>query len=224
MPSISNQGLDQAASLLADDHSEIDILIRDLLAALEDGEKSKAFARLDLLWARLAVHIRAEHLCLFPSILEAHITVRSDGPDYQEVKGAIDQLRLDNDFFMHELGTAVNTMRKHDIASEQVISKELLDVRLSVLKVQSRLERHNHLEENHVYKWVNVLLNEAERSALAAGDRRGLGHGLRGGVPPSPRRSGRRARNRCFLPRSARGRRRAPGRQARQCLACLARA
>jgi hypothetical protein len=55
------------ASVLAHDHSEIDTLTRDLLAALEEGDKLQVdklqvFARLDLLWARLAVHIRAEHL------------------------------------------------------------------------------------------------------------------------------------------------------------------
>lgn len=40
--------------LFADDHSKIDTLIGDLLSALEE-DKSKALARLDLLWARLAV-------------------------------------------------------------------------------------------------------------------------------------------------------------------------
>jgi hypothetical protein len=41
-------------------------------------------------------------------------------------------------------------------------------VRRCVVKVQSRLDQHNHLEENYVYKWVNVLLGEAERVALTA--------------------------------------------------------
>lgn len=168
MRSISNGRLEQSASVLADDHSELDALLRDLLGALDESDRLKAFERIDLLWARLAVHIRAEHLCLFPSILGANFTVRSDGPDYQEVKSAIDQLRLDHDFFMHELGTSVNTLRKHDNASEQVISKELQDVRLSVIEVQSRLDRHNDLEENYVYKWANVVLSEAERLALTA--------------------------------------------------------
>jgi hypothetical protein len=29
-------------------------------------------------------------------------------------------------------------------------------------------ERHNHLEKNHVYKWANVLLAEAERLSLTS--------------------------------------------------------
>ena len=169
MTSISEEGPEQAASVLADDHSEIDILIGDLLAALEEGEKSKAFARLDLLWARLAVHIRAEHLCLFPSILEANFSDTSSGPTYQEAQRAIDQLRLDHEFFMRELGTTVNTMRNHDNASDnEVISKQFREVRRYCCQIQSRLDEHNQLEENHVYKWANVLLGEAERSALTA--------------------------------------------------------
>ena len=150
------------ASVLIHDHAEIDTLIGDLLAALEEGDKLKVFPRLDLLWARLAVHIRAEHLCLFPSILEAGFTVRSDGPQYQEVQSAIAQLRLDHEFFMRELGATVKIMR-HENTSEQFRA-----VHRSVVVIKSRLTKHNQLEEIHVYKWVNVLLGDAERLALAA--------------------------------------------------------
>jgi hypothetical protein len=169
MPSSSKEGSQDAARVLADDHSEIDILIGDLLAALDEGEKSKTFARLDLLWARLAVHIRAEHLCLFPSILEANFSDTCNSLTFQEAQREIDKLRLDHDFFMRELGTTVNTLRKQQTRSNHgVISKQLRDVRRSVLKVQSRLDTHNQLEENHVYKWVNVVLDEAKRLTLMA--------------------------------------------------------
>ena len=70
---------------------------------------------------------------------------------------------------MRELGTTVNTLRKQQTSSANVvISKQLRDVRRSVLKVQSRLDTHNKLEENYVYKWVNVLLGEPQRSTLIA--------------------------------------------------------
>jgi hemerythrin superfamily protein len=167
MTSISEEGPEHAARVLTDDHSEIDILIGDLLAALEQGEKSKAFARLDLLWARLAVHIRAEHLWLFPSILEANLSDAGSGPAYQEVQSAIDQLRLDHEFFMRELGTTVKGMRNQlDVSDNELVSKQFREVRCSVLEIQTRLAKHNHLEENHVYKWVDVLLDEAQRSSL----------------------------------------------------------
>ena len=175
MTTISDAGSDQAASLLADDHSEIDILIGDLLSALEDGEKTKAFARLDLLWARLAVHIRAEHLCLFPTILGASFSNTGSGPTYQEAERAIDQLRLDHDFFMRELGTTVKTKRNHEDASgHEAVKKQLREVRRSVVEIQSRLAEHNRLEETYVYGWLNVLLDETERSALMARIRREL--------------------------------------------------
>ena len=169
---------ERTASVLAHDHSEIDTLTVEVLAALEDGDQLKVFARLDLLWARLAVHIRAEHLCLFPSILEADFT-RSDGPQYQEVQSAIDQLRLDHEFFMRELGTTVKAIRKQENVSNREVLKQFREVRRAVLEIQSRLARHNQLEENHVYKWVNTLLDEAERSALLARIKRELEN-----VPP----------------------------------------
>ena len=175
MTSIMEEGPEHIASVLADDHSEIDNLIGDLLSALDEGDKSKAFARLDMLWARLAVHIRAEHLCLFPSILDANLNDTSSGPTYQEAQRAIDQLRLDHDSFMGELGTTVNTMRNQEDASgHEAVSKQLREVRRSVVELQSRLAKHNQSEEDHVYKWVNALLNEAERSALVIRVRREL--------------------------------------------------
>jgi len=159
--------------VLTDDHSEIDTLTGDLLTALEEGDKLKVFARLDLLWARLAVHIRAEHLWLFPSILGADFSDRGSGPTYQEAQSAIDQLRLDHEFFMRELGTSVNSMRKHRHASDnEVVSEQFRRVRRSVIEIQTRLTKHNQLEENHVYKWVNVLLDEAGQSVLVARIRR----------------------------------------------------
>ena len=169
MPSINNEPRELPVSMLTYDHSEIDTLAGDLLVALEEGDKLKVFARLDLLWARLAVHIRAEHLCLFPSILEANFSDTGSGPTYQEAQGVIDQLRLDHEFFMRELGTSVNGMRKQqDASNDDAVRKQFRKVRRSISEIQIRLAKHNQLEENHVYKWVNVLLDEAEQSVLVA--------------------------------------------------------
>ena len=167
MSKTNNQEPQGAGRTLRDDHSELDKLINKLLKALDQKNKAKSFELLDLLWARLAVHIRAEHLCLFPSILDASLTNfggSGGSPQYDEAKNAIDLLREDHDFFMRELGTTVNTLRKQQTRSDNdVISKQLRDVRRTVLKVQSRLYTHNQLEEDHVYKWVNLLLDEAKR-------------------------------------------------------------
>lgn len=106
MPSTNNQP-PEAADVLADDHSEIERLIHNVLTALERANKGQSFELLDLVWARLAVHIRAEHLCFFPSILGAppvSFTGSGGTPQYDEAKSAIDLLRHDHDFFMRELG------------------------------------------------------------------------------------------------------------------------
>ena len=100
--------------LLERDHEELDGVLGELFLALDHGERDESFARLDLLWARLAVHIRAEHLCLFPAILGAPqtlLTGRGDAPNLEELQSAIRVLRSDHDFFMHELAGAVNLMR-----------------------------------------------------------------------------------------------------------------
>ena len=60
-------------------------------------------------------------------------------------------------------------MRKQRDASDNaLVSKQFRKVRCSVVEIQTRLVKHNQLEENHVYKWVNVLLDEAEQSVLVA--------------------------------------------------------
>ena len=88
----------------------------------------------------------------------------------------IDQLRLDHEFFMRELGTSVNSMRKlQDASDNEVLSKQFQIVRRSVVEMKTRLAKHNQLEENHVYKWVNVLLDETQLSVLAFGIKREIG-------------------------------------------------
>ena len=57
--------------LLVDDHAEVDALFRDLWRDFDGGGARGVFEKLDYLWARLAVHIRAEHLHLFPALLAA---------------------------------------------------------------------------------------------------------------------------------------------------------
>ena len=150
--------------LLERDHEELDGVLRELLLALDHGDKDESFARLDLLWARLAIHIRAEHLCLFPAILGA-----GSASHLEEAKSAIGILRSDHDFFMHELAKAVNLMRELKTTSDAGdIGESLREVRGIVLSVKTRLITHNQLEESKVYGWVDTLLDEAERSALDA--------------------------------------------------------
>lgn len=165
-------------NLLEHDHEELDGVLGELFLALERGDKDESFARLDLLWARLAVHIRAEHLCLFPAILgtpQALFTGSGGTPRLEEAQSAIAVLRSDHDFFMHELAKAVNLMRAlKGIPDVDAIGECLGEVRSIVLSVKTRLSAHNQLEENQVYVWIDVLLDEAERAALDARVRREL--------------------------------------------------
>jgi hypothetical protein len=164
--------------LLERDHEELDGVLGELFLALDHGDKDVSFARLDLLWARLAIHIRAEHLCLFPAILgapQALLTGSGGAPRLEELQSAIGALRSDHDFFMHELAKAINFMRALKTTSDAgAIEKSLREVRGIVLSVKTRLGVHNQLEENQVYGWIDVLLDEAERSTLDARVRREL--------------------------------------------------
>lgn len=164
--------------LLERDHEELDAVLGELFLALDGGDKDESFARLDLLWARLAIHIRAEHLCLFPAILcapQALLNGTGGAPRLEEAQSAIGLLRSDHDFFMHELAKAINLMRAlKSITDADATGECLRKVRSIVLSVNNRLSAHNQLEEKQVYGWIDVLLDEAERSALNARVRREL--------------------------------------------------
>ncbi len=166
----------EGAGVLSDDHSEVGGLIEELLATLDGREKADIFARLDLLWARLAVHIRAEHLCLFPSILGAlgspsnHSS--SNLPSAVHVREALERLRADHDFFMVELAKAVNAARELVKEKNEPCAVRLSEIKQRVLAVSARLQEHNRLEEEQVYLWPEMLLSAGERAGLSVRMRR----------------------------------------------------
>src|SRR5215213_11364787 len=100
---------------LSDDHHTVSEVLEQLLTALENKDVQTSYSRLDLFWARLAVHIRAEHLHLFPAISHAvsrSFTVGSDEvPPASEQQRIIEELCDDHDFFMRELSQAVAVTR-----------------------------------------------------------------------------------------------------------------
>lgn len=148
----------QLSEQLIDDHVALDTVLKQLQTALQRQEVETAHAKLDLFWARLAVHIRAEHLHLFPAVL---------GSSGNEAQTVVAQLRSDHEFFMHELGHAVERMRKLLTISEQrLIQEELNDIENTVLRIEQRLVTHNQIEENQVYRWATTLLNSEEQSKL----------------------------------------------------------
>lgn len=163
---------------LTHDHAELSDLLGELMAALDSDDIARSHAVMDLFWARLAIHIRAEHLHLFPAI--THVASRklnecgSDIPQPGEVQTTIEELREDHDFFMRELARAVTIMRSLLASPGGRVATRLADVRTRITAVQARLAKHNEIEENGIYLWTRCLLNEAEQAALVAGVRKEL--------------------------------------------------
>ena len=161
----------QVSEQLIGDHAAIDKVLKQLQSALRNSDVETAHGKLDLFWARIAVHIRAEHLHLFPTVLSSlenasvnHASV----PSLEEAQTVVAELRQDHDFFMHELALAVEIMRELLTLPQQFIAPEgLKNVERIVLEVEERLIKHNELEENQVYHWTTILLNSEEQSKLA---------------------------------------------------------
>jgi len=126
-------------------------VLEQLLAALDIKDVQASHSRLDLLWARLAVHIRAEHLHLFPAVLD-----RVAESDLSEAQAIVKNLRADHDFFMHELARAIGILREDKLTG-------VADI---VRKVEERLATHNEIEENQIYRWSSTILSESEQLEL----------------------------------------------------------
>jgi hypothetical protein len=161
------------SNLLRDDHAEVGGLFKELDTALGAGDKRRAFALLDLVWARLAVHIRAEHLCLFPAIIDAlasHPQAESEAVVTSvEAQDLIARLRDDHNFFMNELSSAVKAMRELLSApGDKMEARRMCEVRQLVAAVGNRLDEHNRLEEERLYSLPADLLASAEQARLLA--------------------------------------------------------
>jgi hemerythrin superfamily protein len=153
----------QARQRLSDDHRAVNEVLKQLLTALDNKDVEISYSKLDLLWARLAVHIRAEHLHLFPAL------TNRPAPDSSEAQSVVETLRLDHDFFMRQLAHAVGILRELPAPLESPEDESrfnsVLDV---VLDVEKRLTIHNETEEDQVYRWAGTILTEPEQIELAA--------------------------------------------------------
>jgi hemerythrin superfamily protein len=166
-----HSGTDKAATqLLADDHADLGRLIKEVFIALEGRDAERVFQSLDLFWARLAMHIRAEHLHLFPGVLNA---LRGDADQISdrrrdEIVDLIAHLRQDHDFYMKTLATAVNVIRHlPNDSSEQQTAGVMAEVRERLDAVVKSLEQHDEAEEQLIYELPQTLLTEAAQSTLA---------------------------------------------------------
>lgn len=159
-------------ALLAHDHADLDVLLDELFATLDADDVERSHAQLDLFWARLAVHIRAEHLHLFPALLRTlSERQKSEGgaPSLTEAQEMIALLRHDHDFFMRELARGVNVLREltTTLPDDETVAARLQDVRQTLTTVSRRLAEHNRTEEANIYRWAVTALSAAEQSQLS---------------------------------------------------------
>ena len=149
----------KADEQLQHDHAELGELLNELDAALAASDAARTHATLDLFWARLAMHIRAEHLHLFPTI--SRVTNGQTLPT-GEPEHTIAILREDHDFFMRELSQAIAITR----TIEEDSAEQLEVVRKKIAAVRARLVKHNEIEETGIYVWSSSLLSEPEQAEL----------------------------------------------------------
>ena len=140
----------EARQRLLDDHDDVSEVLKQLLTALDNKDAQASYGKLDLLWARLAVHIRAEHLHLFPAVI-SRVT---------EAQSVVERLRSDHDFFMRELARAIGLLREFPERIDAVCD--------TVREIEKRLATHNEIEENQIYHWASTILTEPEQTDLAA--------------------------------------------------------
>lgn len=127
-----------------DDHAEVDALLQNIL----HNERADFWTQLDRFWARLAVHIRAEHLHLFPAV----VTTLGEGHQAARIAATIEVLRADHNFFMIEIG---RVMKTRENAHE------------TLRTVAERLTTHNEIEEAEIYPFIRTLLSPESQSELA---------------------------------------------------------
>jgi hemerythrin-like domain-containing protein len=154
--------------LLAHDHAELDALLAAAFSALAAGDVERSFRNLDLFWAYLAMHIRAENVHLFPALLQAsERSPRTGGvPAPETVREIITRLRADHDFFMIELAAAMKQLRELHQSDRQDSAPIFAKVRQQVSRVHDRLEAHNALEEAQVYHWAGAFLDGSQQKVL----------------------------------------------------------
>ena len=152
---------------LKSDHEELDRLLDNTFESLAKGDCTDAYQKLDLFWARLAMHIRAEHSCLFPRIqrLSQSLDTPADHNRSEQLAVLLADLRHDHDFFMSELGRAVTALRlTFNFGNE---TETVVIVHTILEQVAERLRTHNLIEEKRVYTLLtDSTLPEEEIQAL----------------------------------------------------------
>jgi hemerythrin superfamily protein len=152
-------------AMLEADHRELDLLLAGVVTELfrESPDTVAIYRHLDHFWARLAVHIRAEHLVVFPAVLES---VQAESGKAEAVSRTLKDLRHDHDFFMKELARAIKAMR---LVPEFGNERETIEiVKRLVEGVAARLLDHNRIEEESIYPLASQISDDPGRKKFIA--------------------------------------------------------
>ena len=137
--------MQSVTAILEADHSELHDLVEDVRTAIAEADMPRCYKATDLLWARLAMHIRAEHLHLFPFVRSVSDIDTTD---------VLDGLRQDHDMFMVELGRAVRALRPgSDPANDPDTFATVHEI---VETVAARLAVHDRIEEEKIYVFADA--------------------------------------------------------------------
>jgi hemerythrin superfamily protein len=147
----------ELSSLLADDHLYLDELLDTAFRSINAKDKTRVFECVDMFWARLAMHIRAEHLHLFPAIENA-AKVPNNIVTAAAAKKKIESLHNDHDIFMRKMIDAIKHLRSRP--------NDLEPVKMILKEIQERLCEHNKTEETEVYLWAKDLLSAKDHKEL----------------------------------------------------------
>jgi len=155
-----------ATTDLVTDHEDINALMDRLDPALEAGDPEAALRQLDVLWARLGVHIRSEHLLTFEALREA----RPSGSDVSEGELEETHLRLreDHDLFMRELSAVAKLLKEHrGINEDAPMPAGMTDhVREHLDRVLRVLDTHTGVEEQRGYPWREKWLSPEKQEMI----------------------------------------------------------
>ena len=162
-----------APRLLSEDHNDLALLLSAVFDALEMRNPWEVLARLDFFWARLGMHIRSENLHLLPAIA-ARVDKSFNQEGVRPIDQALAQLREDHDLFMHQLAGGIKSMREATTVSLANAGVRMSELEMMLLELRRRLEVHNRLEEDIVYRLPRTLLDEAAQSDLESEVRKEL--------------------------------------------------
>jgi hemerythrin superfamily protein len=150
MAARSRREMNSVFDLLESDHKEINDLLHRAREVIFLSDREYVYAAVDMVWARLAVHIRAEHIRLFPALIGA-------GADEK----ILDGLRNDHASFMNALGQVIKNLTGDPVG--KIESGEMI---LAILdNVENRLLEHNELEERLIYP-ITLCFEKADAIRL----------------------------------------------------------